>query len=125
MAQNADGQPTQTLAQIDFRNKFNNVDGFGVAWYSQTTSEFSEDAGPRPAMYKNNTPPTNDYNFHSICHNTASTNVMAHIRSATATPVTMINNHPFIFGRHTIMHNGVVSSNSLLVWPYPRIPQLP
>jgi glutamine amidotransferase len=35
--------------------------------------------------------------------------LFAHIRAATATAVVPTNNHPFIFGRHTIMHNGVVA----------------
>ena len=110
MSHGSDGKPIQTKEQIDMRNWFNNVDGFGVVWYTDARTEFGEAQGPRPAMYKNNTPPTNDYNFHSICENVSSTCVMAHIRSATATPVTMINNHPFVFGRHTIMHNGVITN---------------
>jgi glutamine amidotransferase len=91
------------------RNKFNNVDGFGIVWYTKTRDHFNETKGIRPAMYKHAKPPTNDYNFHSICANTSTTAAFAHIRATTATPVTEINNHPFVFGRHTIMHNGVIS----------------
>lgn len=55
----------------------------------------------------------NDANFHSICANTSTTAVFAHIRAATgSTSVASINNHPFVFGRHTLMHNGVVSNFS-------------
>ena len=97
-------------AEIRRRNMFNNVDGFGLAWYTLAKEEFNQAKGPHPVLYKHEQPPTNDANFHSICANTSSTNVMAHIRSATATPVVAINNHPFVFGRHTIMHNGVVAS---------------
>jgi glutamine amidotransferase len=92
------------------RNKFNNVDGFGIVWYTQAREGFNEAKGIRPAMYKHAKPPTNDYNFHSICANTSTTAIFGHIRAATATPVTEINNHPFTFGRHTIMHNGVISN---------------
>ncbi|TVY34262.1 putative glutamine amidotransferase [Lachnellula occidentalis] len=46
--------------------------------------------------------------FGMVC-NTASKVVFAHIRAATATAITPINNHPFTFGIHTIMHNGYVS----------------
>lgn len=84
--------------------------GFGVAWYTKAREEFNEAQGPRPALYKHGQPPTNDAVFHSICANTSSTAVMSHIRAATATAVTPINNHPFVFGRHTIMHNGVISN---------------
>lgn len=33
---------------------------------------------------------------------------MAHIRAATSTPIVVTNNHPFVFGRWSFMHNGVV-----------------
>ena len=31
-----------------------NIDGFGVAWYTETRAQFEPDftQGPRPAMYK-------------------------------------------------------------------------
>jgi glutamine amidotransferase len=51
----------------------------------------------------------NDLNYRSICQNTATKCVFAHIRAASATATTMVNNHPFVFGRHAIMHNGVIS----------------
>ena len=92
------------------RNKFNNVDGFGIVWYTRARDGFNEAKGIRPAMYKHAKPPTNDYNFHSICANTSTTTTFGHIRAATSTPVTEINNHPFVFGRHIIMHNGVISN---------------
>lgn len=94
------------------RNKFHNTDGFGIVWYSASRENFNEAKGPRPAVYKQGKPPTNDYGFKSICANTSTTTCFGHIRSATATPVTPINNHPFIFGRHTIMHNGVITNFS-------------
>ena len=106
--------PGQEYSQSDIRrrNMFQNVDGFGIVWYTRTREEFNEATGPRPAMYKHEMPPTNDAIFQSICANVMSTNVMGHIRSATATPVVPVNNHPFVFGRHAIMHNGVISSFS-------------
>lgn len=104
----ADGYATE--AEVKARNRFNNVDGFGIVWYTQVREDFNGAQGSRPAMYKHGKPPTNDYNFHSICANTSTTTVFAHIRAATATPVTEINNHPFVFGRHAIMHNGVISN---------------
>ena len=103
------GEQTSRL-EIALRNRLQNVDGFGVAWYTPARESFvSSISGPRPAVYKNSQPPTNDANFHSICAGTSTTAVFAHIRAATSTAVTPINNHPFIFGRHTIMHNGIVA----------------
>ena len=68
--------------------------------------------GLRPAAYKTIVPPINDINFRSICANTESRVVFCHIRAASDTPIVHINNHPFIWGRHTCMHNGVVSNFS-------------
>lgn len=102
------GQET-SRAEIKERNRLQNVDGFGLAWYTPVREEFNAVTGPRPVLYKHDQPPTNDANFHSICANTASTAVLAHIRAATASAVVPVNNHPFVFGRHTIMHNGVIS----------------
>ncbi|KIV78393.1 hypothetical protein PV11_10115 [Exophiala sideris] len=99
-----------TEQEVTLRNRLFNVDGFGMAWYTPGRSSFvSTTDSIRPALYKQSKPPTNDANFHSICGNTATTAVFAHIRAATGTSVTTINNHPFIFGRHTIMHNGLIS----------------
>ena len=92
------------------RNRFHNVDGFGIVWYTPAREQFNEAKGQRPAMYKHSQPPTNDMIFRSICANTATTTCFGHIRSATATPVVPVNNHPFVFGRHSIMHNGVISN---------------
>lgn len=100
-----------TEHEITARNRLFNVDGFGVAWYTAAAKEFENDGvkAEHPALYKNAQPPLHDTNFRSICANTASKAVFAHIRAATATPVTAVNNHPFVFGRHTFMHNGVIS----------------
>lgn len=109
-------EPT-TQAEITTRNRLFNVDGFGMAWYTQTLSIFSPPTSastPKaslwPALYKTIQPPLHDSNFRSICSNTASNVVFAHIRAATSTAITPVNNHPFIFGIHTIMHNGYISN---------------
>jgi glutamine amidotransferase len=47
--------------------------------------------------------------LNSICSNTSTHALFAHIRAATATAITPTNNHPFVFGRHTIMHNGYIA----------------
>ncbi|KAB5559826.1 N-terminal nucleophile aminohydrolase [Coniochaeta sp. 2T2.1] len=106
-----------TEAEITTRNRLFNVDGFGMAWYTSTLTTFSpiqhetHAAKPNlhPALYKTIQPPLHDSNFRSICSNTSSKIVFAHIRAATATAITPTNNHPFTFGIHTIMHNGYIS----------------
>lgn len=105
---------------VKARNVLLNLDGLGVAWYTSSNADFergdtgqSHDGarrdGVRPAMYKTVTPPLHDLNFKSICENTESRIVFAHIRAASGTPIANVNNHPFVFGRHTFMHNGVIS----------------
>jgi len=102
-----------TEAEITTRNRLFNVDGFGMAWYTPSLSAFSTTSATQPhlhpALYKTIQPPLHDANFRSICSNTASKVVFAHIRAATATAITPTNNHPFTFGIHTIMHNGYIS----------------
>ena len=107
-----------TKHEISARNRLFNVDGFGVAYYTPVATAFNSPTtasephlmGLRPALYKNHQPPLHDTNFRSLCANTSSTAIFAHIRAATATPVTSVNNHPFVFGRHAIMHNGSISN---------------
>jgi len=105
-----------TEAEITLRNRLFNVDGFGMAWYTPVLSAFSPPVPAstkpalHPALYKNVQPPLHDSNFRSLCANTSSTVLLAHIRAATATAITPTNNHPFTFGIHTIMHNGYISS---------------
>ncbi|MCJ1354069.1 MAG: hypothetical protein MMC33_004056 [Icmadophila ericetorum] len=98
-------------AEITARNRLFNVDGFGIAWYTKARAEFEPHTnGYLPALYKKAQPPAHDLNFKSICADTATKCCFAHIRAATATPIVEVNNHPFVFGRHTFMHNGVVAN---------------
>lgn len=89
--------PDKTTAwEVNVRNRLLNVDGFGVAWYTKSFTDFNPGEGWRPALYKNRQPPEHDLNFQSICANTSTRACMAHIRAATATAVTEVNNqcHP-------------------------------
>ncbi|MCJ1310456.1 hypothetical protein MMC25_004120 [Agyrium rufum] len=104
-----DANEITTEQEITVRNRLFNVDGFGVSWYTPARTDFGLGSGLRPALYKTAQPPLHDLNFQSICANTATKCCFAHIRSATATPIVAVNNHPFVFGRHAIMHNGVVA----------------
>jgi glutamine amidotransferase len=99
-----------TKQEIAIRNKLFNIDGLGVAWYTNARNDFVQDSsGLRPALYKTISPPLSDFNFRSICANTTTDVVLAHIRATSGTVVAPTNNHPFVFGRHSFMHNGYIS----------------
>lgn len=104
-----------TEAKITARNRLFNVDGFGMAWYTDSRSTLSAptlNSPLQPTLYKAIQPPLHDLNFRSICANTQSTVLLAHIRAASSTAIASTNCHPFTFGIHTIMHNGVVANFS-------------
>lgn len=82
-----------------------------MAFYSKAALEFGQASSPLPQLYKTIIPPTNDVNFKSLCQNTSSLTVFAHVRMATS-QVQQFNSHPFAFGRHIFMHNGSISSFS-------------
>jgi glutamine amidotransferase len=93
------------------RNSLLNMDGLGVAWYTNAAASYLKNIdGPRPALYKSQSPPINDFNFRSLCENTETNCVFAHIRASSGSTVTQVNSHPFVFGRHVFMHNGVISN---------------
>lgn len=56
-----------------------------------------------------------DPTFTFICGNTSSKTILAHVRAASAPPIVPTNNHPFIFGRHSFMHNGGVTNFAKIV----------
>jgi len=98
---------------LRMRNSLLNMDGLGIAWYTNASSSYVNSVnGPRPALYKSQSPPFNDFNFKSLCENTETQCVFAHIRATSGSVVTQVNSHPFVFGRHVFMHNGVISNFS-------------
>ncbi|KAL0065220.1 hypothetical protein AAF712_007731 [Marasmius tenuissimus] len=97
-------------ADIAARNLYFNGDGTGVAFYTPVASSYGTARHPLPQSYKTTMPPTNDINFRSLCSNTCSTTIFAHVRMATS-DVHQFNSHPFTFGRHIFMHNGVSPSS--------------
>lgn len=100
---------------LRMRNSLLNMDGLGVAWYTNAASSYLKHiTGPRPSLYKSQSPPINDFNFKSLCSNTESYCVLAHIRASSGSVVTPVNSHPFVFGRHAFMHNGVISNFSAI-----------
>jgi glutamine amidotransferase len=83
--------------------------------YTEASSSYVKRVtGPRPALYKSSSPPINDFNFKSLCENTETHCVFAHIRASSGSVVTQVNSHPFVFGRHVFMHNGVISNFSAI-----------
>ena len=98
---------------LKMRNSLLNMDGLGVAWYTSAAGNYVNSVdGPRPALYKSQSPPINDFNFRSLCGNTETYCLLAHIRATSGSVVTQVNSHPFVFGRHVFMHNGVISNFS-------------
>jgi glutamine amidotransferase len=76
---------------------------------SNTQHEFGSAEGTRPQKYRTIQPPMNDSNFRSICANSSTFCVFAHVRKATTGVVHLFNNHPFQFDRHMLQHNGGIS----------------
>ncbi|KAF2108906.1 nucleophile aminohydrolase [Lophiotrema nucula] len=102
-------------ALVRMRNSLLNMDGLGVAWYTEAAGAYVKHVnGPRPALYKSQSPPINDFNFRALCENTETKCVLAHIRASSGSVVTQVNSHPFVFGRHTFMHNGVIDKFSTI-----------
>ncbi len=96
---------------LKLRNSLLNMDGLGIAWYTQAASNYVKSVeGPRPALYKSQSPPFNDFNFRSLCGNTETKCLLAHIRATSGSVVAQVNSHPFVFGRHVFMHNGAISN---------------
>ncbi|KAI4143537.1 MAG: hypothetical protein L6R39_004532 [Caloplaca ligustica] len=98
-------------ALMKMRNSLLNMDGLGVAWYTNAAEHYVKDVeGPRPALYKSQSPPISDFNFRNLCSNTETYCLFAHIRATSGSVVTQVNSHPFVFNRHVFMHNGAISN---------------
>ncbi|KAL8686815.1 MAG: hypothetical protein Q9218_006847 [Villophora microphyllina] len=100
-------------ALLKMRNSLLNMDGLGVAWYTNAAESYIKNVGGRrPALYKSQSPPISDFNFRNLCSNTETHCLFAHIRATSGSVVTQVNSHPFVFGRHVFMHNGAISNFS-------------
>lgn len=76
----------------------NHPDGWGVAYY----------LGGAPHLVKSPAPAQTDQLFHRVSGVVSSETVIAHIRKATAGPITVLNAHPFQFGSWVFAHNGEI-----------------
>lgn len=78
-----------------------NGDGFGLGWYGEH---------PEPGLYHEVRPAWSDDNLRCLCRHIRSHLFFAHVRSATGTPTTRPNCHPFASGRWLFMHNGLIGN---------------
>ncbi|WP_323121805.1 class II glutamine amidotransferase [Burkholderia alba] len=77
-----------------------NGDGFGLGWYGH--------ADEIPFRYRSVNPAWNDRNLREAARAIRAPLFVAHIRSATDTPVQETNCHPFRHGRWLFVHNGLI-----------------
>lgn len=73
-------------------------DGWGVAYYVDGA----------PHVVKSAASALTDNLFHKVSGLVSSETVIAHIRKATVGPTTILNSHPFQYGRWVLCHNGTV-----------------
>jgi glutamine amidotransferase len=79
-----------------------NGDGFGISWY-----DFSLD--DEPCQFRSVHPAWSDQNLRFLAKKVRTTMLFAHIRAATpGSLVEEVNCHPFVYGKLTWMHNGMV-----------------
>jgi predicted glutamine amidotransferase len=83
-----------------------NADGFGVAWYDNTTSK---NAG----VFKSIRPAWNDENLYHLSRKIQSSCFISHIRASTVGGVSRQNCHPFICGQYAFVHNGTIEHFSI------------
>lgn len=80
-----------------------NGDGFGIAWYAR-------DIRPEPARFRSLQPAWSNLNLINMAGVIRSDCFLAHVRAATpGLPVSDANCHPFVSGRLTFMHNGLLA----------------
>ncbi len=80
-----------------------NGDGFGLAWYAQSSEE--------PALFKDVSPAWNNRNLADLPGVVESRTVLAHVRAATQGLSVMRSNcHPFAYRQFAFMHNGNIGN---------------
>lgn len=73
-------------------------DGWGVAYYVDGS----------PHVVKSAASALSDALFQKVSNIVSSETVIAHIRKATVGPTTILNSHPFQYGRWILAHNGTI-----------------
>lgn len=82
-----------------------NGDGFGIGWYGQK---------PEPGLFKSIRPAWNNTNLKSLAAHVSSPLFLAHVRSATGTPIQETNSHPFQYKNWLMVHNGIIHDFELV-----------
>lgn len=85
-----------------------NGDGFGLGWYR------SRGPAERPALFRSIEPAWYDENLLEISSAIESPLFFAHVRAAAGPPIQQSNCHPFRFENWLFMHNGSISSFTLI-----------
>ncbi|MFC5431690.1 class II glutamine amidotransferase [Paraburkholderia denitrificans] len=83
-----------------------NGDGFGLGWYQHPHDI--------PYRYRSIQPAWNDRNLRELARAVSAPMFVAHVRSATHTPVQETNCHPFRHRRWIFAHNGLIQSFPLV-----------
>ncbi|WP_296659202.1 class II glutamine amidotransferase [Paraburkholderia sp.] len=83
-----------------------NGDGFGLGWYQHPHDI--------PYRYRSIHPAWNDRNLRELARAVSAPMFVAHVRSATHTPVQETNCHPFRHRRWIFAHNGLIRSFPLV-----------
>lgn len=83
-----------------------NGDGFGLGWY--------QDPHDIPYRYRSVQPAWNDRNLRELARAVRAPTLIAHVRSATQTPVQETNCHPFRHRRWLFAHNGLIRDFPLI-----------
>lgn len=78
-----------------------NGDGFGLGWYVPQLAE-------EPALFRSIFPAWNDQNLLHLTSKIQSGCFFAHVRAASVGGANNDNCHPFLRGRHLLMHNGQI-----------------
>lgn len=79
-----------------------NGDGFGVSWYDFRLDD-------EPCQFRSVRPSWSDQNLRHLAKKIQTTMLFAHVRAATpGYAIDELNCHPFVYGKLTWMHNGMV-----------------
>lgn len=100
-------EPNNSLVRQSHASKLRkeplNGDGFGVAWYAREVSS-------RPGRIRSISPAWSNHNLREVSAVTKSDCIFAHVRAASGgMRASEANCHPFVSGKYTFMHNGVVA----------------
>jgi glutamine amidotransferase len=86
-----------------------NGDGFGIGWYNDAVSD-----DRTPGVFRSIQPAWSSVNLRQLSQKIHSGLFFAHVRAASAPPLSETNCHPFEHGRFMFMHNGMLGDFRLV-----------